>query len=114
MSPFTPAGIEAQRRRWTGCTAHLWWRADAARFGVGALAPKPPPRKRATTDIEATRRALAAEIEELRALKQVVAEIQLDFTCLGFPRSAALARKYNPDQPRVPAGNPDSGQWSVG
>ncbi|WP_319796870.1 hypothetical protein [Nitrobacter sp.] len=24
----------------------------------------------------------------------------------------ALARKYSPDQPRVPAGNPDGGQWT--
>lgn len=26
----------------------------------------------------------------------------------------ALARKYNPNQPRVPAGSPDGGQWSDG
>lgn len=26
----------------------------------------------------------------------------------------ALSRKYNPDQPRVPAGNPDGGQWTDG
>jgi hypothetical protein len=26
----------------------------------------------------------------------------------------ALARKYNPNQPRVPAGNPDGGQWTDG
>jgi hypothetical protein len=26
----------------------------------------------------------------------------------------ALARKFNPDQPRVPAGNPDGGQWTDG
>ena len=25
-----------------------------------------------------------------------------------------LARKYSPDQPRVPAGNPDGGQWTDG
>lgn len=25
---------------------------------------------------------------------------------------AALARKYDPNQPRVPAGNPDGGQWT--
>ena len=28
-----------------------------------------------------------------------------------FPR---LARKYNPNQPRVPVGNPDGGQWTDG
>ena len=26
----------------------------------------------------------------------------------------ALSRKYNPGQPRVPAGNPDGGQWTDG
>lgn len=26
----------------------------------------------------------------------------------------ALQRKFNPDQPRVPAGNPDGGQWTDG
>ena len=26
----------------------------------------------------------------------------------------ALVRKYSPDQPRVPAGNPDGGQWTDG
>jgi hypothetical protein len=26
----------------------------------------------------------------------------------------ALDRKYNPNQPRVPAGNPDGGQWTDG
>lgn len=26
----------------------------------------------------------------------------------------ALSRKYNPNQPRVPAGNPDGGQWTDG
>ena len=26
----------------------------------------------------------------------------------------ALQRKFNPDQPRVPAGNPDGGQWTEG
>jgi hypothetical protein len=26
----------------------------------------------------------------------------------------ALQRKFSPDQPRVPAGNPDGGQWTDG
>lgn len=26
----------------------------------------------------------------------------------------ALSRKFNPNQPRVPAGNPDGGQWTDG
>lgn len=29
-------------------------------------------------------------------------------------RPGALDRKYDPDQPRVPSGNPDGGQWTSG
>src|SRR6185437_6810331 len=101
-------------RRWTRCNAQLWWRADADRFGAAAYAPKPPQQKRATPDFDAARRILAAEIAELRALKQLALDIQLDLTRLRFPRKATLARKYSPDQPRVPAGNPDGGQWTDG
>lgn len=33
----------------------------------------------------------------------------------GFPaRQRECARKYDPEQPRVPAGNPDGGQWTSG
>lgn len=34
----------------------------------------------------------------------------------GMAKLAAVAslRKYNPDEPRVPAGNPDGGQWTSG
>jgi hypothetical protein len=34
--------------------------------------------------------------------------------CRVEPRNDALLRNYNPDQPRVPAGNPDGGQWAIG
>jgi hypothetical protein len=30
------------------------------------------------------------------------------------PAGAASLRKYNPDEPRVPAGSPDGGQWTDG
>jgi hypothetical protein len=30
----------------------------------------------------------------------------------GDAQRAAVVQKYNPDQPRVPAGNPDGGQWT--
>jgi hypothetical protein len=35
--------------------------------------------------------------------------VQAEIDALG-----ALGRKYSPDQPRVPAGNPDGGQWTSG
>jgi hypothetical protein len=49
---------------------------------------------------------IEAERAELLALKALVADVR--FT-LALWR---LARKYRPDQPRVPAGNPDGGQWT--
>lgn len=47
------------------------------------------------TEIEGARREFAAIERELTELKLYL-----------------LARKYRPDQPRVPAGNPDGGQWT--
>ena len=56
--------------------------------------------------------ALAAEqdalCEDLAHLRWLVADLKFD---LAWRR---LCRKYgyNPEQPRVPAGNPDGGQWT--
>jgi hypothetical protein len=50
-----------------------------------------------------------AEIErEALKIKAEIAELRYDFMW------AELCRKYgyNPNQPRVPAGNPDGGQWT--
>jgi hypothetical protein len=52
-------------------------------------------------ELEAMKRDLHKAGEECQAL--VKAELR-----------AALAKKYNPDQPRVPAGNRDGGQWTDG
>jgi hypothetical protein len=87
-------------------------RAGADRFGIAALAPKPPPRKRPALDLTETRRALA-ELAELRAFKQLIVDIQLELRIAAYPNRLAPARKYNLDQPRVPASNPDSGQRTV-
>jgi hypothetical protein len=60
---------------------------------------------------EAKARALA-EQESLRAdlehLHRLVKDLRID---LALRR---LRHKYSPDQPRVPAGNPDGGQWTDG
>jgi hypothetical protein len=55
--------------------------------------------------------AFAAEIAQaqrgLDALRAEVASIRADMA-----QRRALASKYSPTQPRVPAGNPDGGQWT--
>jgi hypothetical protein len=56
--------------------------------------------------------AIRGELETLKRDLQKAGE-----ECLALAKAelrAALARKYNPDQPRVPAGNRDGGQWTDG
>ena len=57
--------------------------------------------------LEAARRE--AELERVR---DQLATLQLELALLRVERAFAL--KYRPDQPRVPAGNPDGGQWTPG
>jgi len=49
-----------------------------------------------------------------RAFELELASIRRDLAMLGFLLKEAVARKYAPDQPRVPAGQPDGGQWTGG
>ena len=42
------------------------------------------------------------------------ARTQDDLTNVDNKQSAADVKKYSPDQPRVPGGNPDGGQWTKG
>jgi hypothetical protein len=46
-------------------------------------------------------------------LKTLVRRIEAETAAMRFMRAArALDRRYRPDQPRVPAGNPDGGEWT--
>ena len=45
---------------------------------------------------------------ELKRLRHRISAIRFSIECLRF---CGLLRKYNPDQPRSPAGRPDGGQW---
>jgi hypothetical protein len=45
----------------------------------------------------------------LDLLRMEIASTRLELQRLHAQR---LARKYSPEQPRVPAGNPDGGQWT--
>ncbi|SEG54812.1 hypothetical protein [Bosea lathyri] len=61
----------------------------------------------------ATDRAQELVNIELTLLRIRVAWLQLKRDLLSDVRCAPLA-KYSPDQPRVPAGDPDGGQWTSG
>lgn len=45
-------------------------------------------------------------------MRRELASIEVGLALLKLER--ALARKYRPDQPRVPAGSPDGGEWTSG
>jgi hypothetical protein len=100
MAWIHPDAVEYRRRQ--------WMRPDADRY------LKPPPFDRNAWLKE--RRAAAAEAAEARGaikhplddpeVRRLVAEIKLDNLRWRY------RRKYRPDQPRVPAGDPDGGQWT--
>jgi hypothetical protein len=62
---------------------------------------------------EEARREIA---QELAAIKAELATMQRDYVARRMKAGAvaAPARKYNPNQPRVPGGGPDGGQWTSG
>ena len=111
-----------QRRRWTRHDAERFWRPDAARFmtpeAARQLLPEsmwpnePPHRKSSSYDLKSDRSfltELAADRAELLRLRSELAALRAD---LRFRQ--LLGKAYNPNQPRVPAGNPDGGQWTSG
>jgi len=117
---------EYQRRRWTRENAHLYVRHDAYRYmapgapfyvgqdvvkyGWPHAADEPQP---SIHDAELLQRPdVKADLEfeaELRRLGCDIASMRLDWE---LAKLAWRACKYNPDQPRVPAGNSDGGQWT--
>jgi hypothetical protein len=113
MSYIHPAALAARRKYWT--------RHDAWRFAApgtpeaerpGWLDPSATRVRLKEAQEEEARAAFAAEVKALQAqqdrLCEMMAEINYEFAWRKF------LRKYSPSQPRVPAGNPDGGQWTSG
>ena len=115
-----PAWIAHQRARWLRPDAHLFVRPDAHRFippGAPRLTGKDAVRDfwpDAAVDQHAQAgnhkhdASLAAARAALARLKCQVVALAFEFKFRRFLREKA----YNPDQPRVSAGNPDGGQWT--
>ena len=115
MSYIRPAALEARRKYWT--------RHDAWRFAPpgtpetkmpGWLDPSATRVRLQEAQEDEPRAEMDAELSALRAsherVRQLLAQVKYE---LAWRR---LCRKYgyNPNQPRVPAGNPDGGQWTNG
>jgi hypothetical protein len=113
MSYMHPALAEHLRKR--------WMRPDAYRFAApGTPEAKPPgtlhpwaevARQEQAAADEAKARAVAEQDEferEVLALRHELAKLRLEYELRRFQQ------KYSPDQPRVPAGNRDGGQWTSG
>jgi hypothetical protein len=107
--------LRHHRQRWLRHDAHLWIRPDAARFfppGTDPADINPTlPRKPDAAKAAAFEAELAAEVAAgyrlLAVLREEVASLRAE-----LKRRRLEEAKYSPSQPRVPAGNPRSGQWT--
>lgn len=110
MGWMHPAAIEHQRRRLMrpDADAARWLPPDVARLFAPLDEPEaksaPPP-----MSADEYERELASIRGDYLELKAVLAVRKFERTWAAF-----RAKAYNPDQPRVPAGNPDGGQWTYG
>ena len=111
MTYFHPAWLEHQRKRYL--------RADAYRFAAPGTPEAEPPgwldpsmtRVRFKEAQEEEARAQAAAEQDaferkVLALRHDFAKLKLEYELRRFQQ------KYSPNQPRVPAGNPDGGEWT--
>lgn len=102
MTHSNDSWMEHQRKRWLQPDQRRWFTPEAYERKFGS-------RREAVSPREAAReRAFDRELLALRrdhaALRRAFDEVKL----------ALLLRKagFNPDQPRVPRGDPDGGQWT--
>jgi hypothetical protein len=122
----------AQERRWMRPNAHLYVRADAWRFmppgapkylGKNAvryfwpqdayIAARAVGRQASVVQAGMTPDEVAAHRAELLDLKALIAELRWQLELWRFARKA-LHPHHSQFQPRVPAGNPDGGQFAPG
>jgi hypothetical protein len=119
-----PEWIAHQRRRFTRPDGERYIRPDAYRFmppgaprcvGKDVLRYCEPGRadrknnRLACVDDDTDLRGLSVERDALVRLRSELSAIKAE---LKFWRLLRNSKAYNPNQPRVPAGNPDGGQWT--
>jgi hypothetical protein len=106
-----PAWVEYQRRRFMWPDAERYIQPDAARYGRVRELSASVSSKQAETlpsnDESIFDRELREALNEHHNLQRSLTELRLDIL---FRRNFF---KYRPNQPRVPAGNSDGGQWTT-
>jgi hypothetical protein len=137
MKQIVEEWLEARRKYWTRHDAHLWVRHDAWRFappgtplytGRDAVKYGEPnygqpsederrqaqaeqdERLRDALDLKAEISALRAELRQQRLADELEDKREADRSWQRFVQKVKAG--FNPSQPRVPAGNPDGGQWT--
>ncbi len=131
MPYFNPHWLEAERKRWLRHDAHRFVRPDGKRWLPPEQwqaifpdeAPRAPDRKDSTRDWLAAE----AEAEYAAAFREAMLELRVELAWMRVAESFAhlaafvesfahLAAKagFNPDQPRIPAGQSGGGQWTSG
>ena len=103
MTWFHPAWLDHQRRR--------WMLPDPSWFVAPQFDRKQCSGQRREQAAQACQRA--SILHGAAAVKYRLAGLRFE---LALVRYGLLLRKanFNPDQPRVPSGNPDGGQWTDG
>src|ERR1041384_4807710 len=113
MTYFNPIWLEGQRKYWTRPDSYRFFKPGCPEAKMpGWLDPwATRVRMQAAAEDEARAQAEAAQEEferELLELRLEVKKLKLEHELWCFEQ------KYSPDQPRVPAGNPDGGPGTGG
>jgi hypothetical protein len=110
MAKSSPEWLEHQRRRWRRHDAHRFMRPGGAAHDRCLREQADVQSKHAVDS------SMVREIEEIRtdlARLREIAMLQRELRELKLQRLSYDDKAYNPNQPRVLAGSPDGGQWTL-
>jgi hypothetical protein len=114
MSTIHPTWIEHPRQRWLRPDWQRWVRHDAHRFAPPSVQTKSFAARRIEQRQAEEQAAFDSELSAFQtehlALRREVAEVKFELAWRWLCRKYG----YNPNQPRVPRGNPDGGRWVSG
>jgi hypothetical protein len=112
MPSMHPDAVEHRRKRWIRPDAYRFAKPGSPEADPGFLHSWAEVARQEQAAADEAKAREAAEQESLRAdlehLHRLVKDLRIELAL------RALGGKYSPDQPRVPAGNPDGGQWTDG